>query len=67
VGDKVRMHREFLRSTGQYAGDIAHAIGTIEELKDFGQVKMAVVAWDLDIPRKVVTANLESAEGGTNV
>jgi hypothetical protein len=62
VGDKVRYSPAFLRSTGQYTGDIPHARGTVVALKLFGNVTLATIDWaNPEIPAKVLTSNLEKA------
>jgi hypothetical protein len=60
VNDRVAFSKQWLRSTGQYAGDIAHARGEIIELITLGHgTVLAVVAWNKsDIPAKVNTKNL---------
>lgn len=59
VGDRVAYSAAFLRSTGQHTGDIPHAKGTVTELKQLGEVTLAVIEWgNPDIPEKVNVKNL---------
>lgn len=60
VGDKVAYSAQWLRSTGQFTGDIPHARGTITELKKIGDITLAIIDWrDPEIPSKVNVRNLE--------
>ncbi len=59
VGDKVAYKASFLRSTGQYTGDIPHARGVVTEIKPFGNNELATIDWgNPEIPAKVLVANL---------
>jgi len=60
IGDLVAYSAAWLRSTGQFAGDIAHAKGTVIELNTLSpEVTLATIEWDKpDIPPKVITQNL---------
>lgn len=59
VGDKVAYKASFLRSTGQYTGDIPHARGVVTEIKSLGEMTLATVDWgNPNIPPRVNTANL---------
>lgn len=58
-GDKVAYKASFLRSTGQYTGDIPHARGVVESIKDYGGIQLAIINWgDPEIPSKVNVKNL---------
>ncbi|WP_422923201.1 hypothetical protein [Singulisphaera sp. PoT] len=60
MGDTVRYSAQWLRSTGQYAGDICHARGEVTEIKPLGETTLATIAWDTpNIPERVNVANLE--------
>jgi hypothetical protein len=51
----------FLRSTGQFAGAIPHARGTVTEIQDYGGTRIATIDWgDPDIPERVNVANLSA-------
>ena len=60
VGDKVRYSVQWLRSTGNYAGDIPHAKGVVTAIEPIsGTSYLAVVDWgNPDIPSKVLSNNL---------
>lgn len=59
VGDKVCYKASFLRSIGQFTGDLPHARGTVTEVKPFGENALAVVDWrDPGIPSKILLSNL---------
>ncbi len=59
VGDKVMYSRQWLRSTGQFTGDICFAKGTVKALQALGEVMLAVIDWDgADLPEKVNVKNL---------
>ncbi len=59
VGDRVCYKASFLRSTGQYTGDIPHARGVVESIKEYGGMSIANVNWnDSETPSKVNTKNL---------
>lgn len=60
IGDRVQYAREFLRATGQLAGDVPHAIGRVISLQPISAaLDLAVVEWDRpDVPAKVLTSNL---------
>lgn len=64
AGDKVAYSAAWLRSTGQYAGDIAHAKGIVTDLVPLGETTLAVVDWgNPDIPEKVNVRNLAVVGG----
>lgn len=47
VGDRVRYSAMFLRSTGQYLGEVPQAKGVITGFKDLGsETKLADVRWE---------------------
>ncbi len=59
VGDRVAYKASFLRSTGQYTGDIPHARGIVTDIKPFGDNALATIDWKNDeIPPKVLLSNL---------
>lgn len=59
IGDIVAYKASFLRSTGQYSGDIPHARGKVTEIKPFGENALATVDWDNEvIPSKILVSNL---------
>lgn len=59
VGDQVAMTAAFLRSTGQYTGDVPHAKGIVASLVPLGSITLAEIDWDTpDMPRRVAVANL---------
>lgn len=58
VGSRVAYSVQFLRSIGDYT-DLAHARGTVKEIRQLGSTSLAVIAWDKgDYPPKVNVANL---------
>ena len=61
VGAKVRYSAKFLRSTGQYTGDIPFARGVITALRPMGDATIATVDFKASLGRdmNVLTANLE--------
>ena len=53
------MKASYLRSTGQFTGDVLFARGVVESIKDLGGLRIANVNWgDPDIPSKVNVKNL---------
>ena len=60
VGDKVQYSTQFLRSTGEYTGNVPKAKGVVKKLTSIGSNRhMAEVDWDLkDVPKKILTTNL---------
>jgi hypothetical protein len=60
TGDRVQYTRQWLRSTGQLAGDIPHAKGRIISLSPVSNgLDIATIEWDRpNIPAKVLTSNL---------
>jgi hypothetical protein len=65
VGDRVRYSRNFLRSTGQYTGDVPFAKGRIVGFEVLGPVsdpdvtKLAEIDWEnCDCPPRVNVYNL---------
>ena len=59
VGDRVAYSVQFLRSTGQQAGDTPFARGVIKKLVPLGETTLAEIEWEQgDHPRKVNVANL---------
>jgi hypothetical protein len=65
VGDTVAYSKEFLRSTGQYTGDVPHARGQVTALISLGNdVTLAEIAWDTpDLPNRVNVRNLTTTRG----
>ncbi len=65
VGDRVAYSTIFLRSTGQYTGDVPFARGTVVSLLPLGG-RAAVIAeidWHSDeLPPRVHVANLVTVE-----
>jgi hypothetical protein len=60
IGDKVQFAREFLRATGQLAGDVPHASGRVVSLQPISNaLDLAVVEWNrAGINARVLTSNL---------
>jgi hypothetical protein len=59
IGDCVAYSAAWLRSTGQYSGDMPSARGTVVGLKMIGPVTLAIVNWgNPEIPEKINTKNL---------
>ena len=60
IGDKVCYSANYLRSTGQYTGDIPFARGIVTKLKDYGDdFILATISWNNeDVPAKVNVKNL---------
>ena len=60
IGDKVQFARQWLRATGNFAGDIPHASGRVVSLQPISKaLDLAVVEWDRPgVPAKVLTSNL---------
>jgi hypothetical protein len=61
VGDKVRYSVTFLRSIGQYTGDMCFAKGTVTAIEQHTpEWALAVISWDKgeDLPGKVNVNNL---------
>jgi hypothetical protein len=59
VGDRVAYSAAFLRSTGQYAGDVPHAKGEVRALVSLGETTLAEIEWDKPgLPGRVNVANL---------
>lgn len=60
VGDRVQYARQWLRATGNLAGDIPHASGRVISLQPVSNaLDIAVIEWDRpNVPAKVLTSNL---------
>jgi hypothetical protein len=60
VGDKVAYSAEWLRSTGQVAGEIGHARGVVTDITAHSKTfVLATVDWGTDeFPKAVLLANL---------
>lgn len=64
VGDKVAYSANFLRNTGQIAGESGHARGIVKSIKSYGKsFVLAEVDWDCDEPTNVHVANLAIVGG----
>lgn len=61
IGDRVQYARQWLRATGNFAGDIPHAKGRIISLSPVSKaLDVATIEWDRpDVPVKVLSSNLE--------
>jgi hypothetical protein len=46
IGDRVAYSVAFLRSTGQFTGDMPRLRGTVKAIEPFGPHQMVVIAWD---------------------
>ena len=60
TGDRVQYARQWLRSTGQLAGDIPHAKGRIISLSPVSAgLDIATIEWDRPgLSARVLTSNL---------
>lgn len=59
IGTKVMYSRQWLKSTGNYTGDLPFARGTIIKIIDLGVTKLAEIDWNNDdIPKRVNINNL---------
>ena len=60
VGDTVMYSKAWLRSTGQFTGDICFAKGKVTGLKTLGkELVLAEIEWDKpDLPERVNVKNL---------
>jgi hypothetical protein len=60
AGDRVQYARQWLRSTGQLAGDIPHATGRIISLSPVSNgLDIATIEWDRPgLSARVLTSNL---------
>jgi hypothetical protein len=60
IGDRVQYARQWLRSTGQLAGDTPHAKGRIISLSPVSNgLDIATIEWDRPgLSAKVLTSNL---------
>ena len=59
IGSYVKYSRNWLRSTGNFTGDIPIAQGRIINIQDLGSLKLAIIEWNrIDIPEKVNIKNL---------
>ena len=59
VGDKVAYSVQWLRSTGQVAGDAGHARGTVEAIDTYSAgFTLARIKWNCDMPERVHVNNL---------
>ena len=59
IGDSVKYSVKFLRSTGQYVGNVPHAAGVITSVKNYGGLSIATIKWNYpDVPEKVNVKNL---------
>lgn len=64
IGDRVQYTRQWLRSTGQLAGDIPHATGRIIGLAPVSNgLDIATIEWNRPgLSTKVLTSNLTRAD-----
>ena len=46
LGDRVAYAAAFLKSTGQYTGDVPRLRGTVHAVQALGQVQLVIIAWD---------------------
>lgn len=61
-GDKVRLHTQFLRDTGQVTGDGPFKRGVVDEVKPFDgnhRRQLVTVYWSHGEYQKVINTNLE--------
>lgn len=60
IGDRVQYARQWLRSTGQLAGDVPHATGRIISLSPVSNgLDIATIEWNRPgLSAKVLTSNL---------
>lgn len=60
VGDRVQYARQWLRATGNLAGDVPHATGRVISLQPVSNaLDIAVIESDRPgVPAKVLTSNL---------
>lgn len=59
AGDEIAYTAAFLRSTGQYTGDVPQAKGRVTALVPLGETMLAEIVWDTpDLPRRVHIANI---------
>jgi hypothetical protein len=60
IGDRVQYARQWLRSTGQLAGDVPHATGRIIGLSPVSAgLDIATIEWNTPgLSAKVLTSNL---------
>lgn len=54
IGDKVRFHKNWLRSTFQFTGDVPRAQGFVVNIDGI----VATVEWDCLSPSRVLVKNL---------
>lgn len=65
LGDVVLYSRQFLRATGQLAGDAPSARGRVIRLEPISKgLDVALIEWPpgSDLPSKVLTSNLVRAD-----
>lgn len=59
-GSRVQYKKSFLQSISAYMGNMPRAKGVVKEIKNYGELKIAVIEWDLpEVPEKVNVANLQ--------
>ena len=56
--DRVQYSRRYLRSIGEYRAEVADAVGTVLEINDYGDLRIAEIGWDRDEPSGVNVKNL---------
>lgn len=63
IGDKVKYKASFLRSIGQYTGDMLRATGIVKRLVPMGSSTLVEIDWGgIELPSKVLDKNLIKAE-----
>ena len=64
IGDRVAVSARFLRSTGQFTGEICFVRGQVTNLKPLGEITLATIAWEPlngqqpDVPERMAVSNL---------
>jgi len=64
IGDRVAVSARFLRSTGQFTGEICFVRGQVTDLKPLGEIILATITWEplngqqLDVPERMAVSNL---------
>lgn len=58
VNSKVAYNVQFLKSIGMSHSDMARGRGVITEIINLGSLQLAVIDWNLELPKKVNIKNL---------
>lgn len=66
VGDHVMYSVTFLRSIACYTGDMPRAVGKIIGFVQLGDITLAEVDWDREMPNRVNVKNLSLLVNGDN-